>query len=69
MATITVPRNVRESGKVRVRETPHYIQGRIEDARRRGLQVIVLTELTDTHQRVANKRELRIKWSLIQAIE
>jgi len=62
MAVITVPKNIAESGRIQVRESPGHVEAAIEGARRARRQIIVLT-----HAR--NGEELRIRWSLIQAIE
>lgn len=65
MAIVSVPRNVRSSGKVTVKETPIEVEKLIEDARRWGRQIIVIHEVTDT----GSDKEFRVKWSLCQAVE
>lgn len=62
MAIITVPKNIAESGKIQVREPAAGVQRIIEEARRDRKQFIVLTHARDG-------LDLRIRWSLIQAIE
>lgn len=61
MAVITVPKNIRESGRLRVQETASAVEALIEAARNDRRQIIVLHE--------ANGEEIRIRWSLIQAVE
>jgi hypothetical protein len=65
MATLSIPRSVRPSGKVHVREAPAEVERFIEDARRAARQIVVLHEIMPA----GNDQEFRIKWSLCQAIE
>jgi hypothetical protein len=61
-ATLTVPKNIRESGKIRVRETARQVDEMIDAARNaRRLNVILHND--------RDGEEVRIRWSLIQAID
>jgi hypothetical protein len=61
VAVIVVPHNIDKSGKIAVIETMEQIDRLIEAARKGKRQTIWLRRL--------NRDELRIRWSLIQAIE
>jgi hypothetical protein len=61
MAVITVPKGIRVSGKIKVEETAVQVEYLINSAREHRRMIIVLHE--------PDGEELRIRWSLIQAVE
>lgn len=64
MATISVPRKVRASGKVRVKESVQEVASAINMAKRERLEVVVLTEVDGTkHGKI-----FAIQHSLIQSV-
>lgn len=68
MAKIYLPKNIREAGFTRVRETPSLITNAIAGARRLKKQTIILHEVHDNDD-TRQDTELELRWSLVQGWE